>query len=52
MKRFHPMPSLLALLMVVALSAPLPALAGPGHDHGDAPPAPTGNRPSRSNRMH
>jgi len=47
MKRFHPMPSLLALLMVVTLSAPLPALAGPGHDHGDAPPAPTGNGPSR-----
>lgn len=47
MKRFHPVPSLLALLMAVALSAPLPALAGPGHDHGDAPPAPTGNGPSR-----
>ena len=47
MKRFHPMPTLLALLMAVALSAPLPALAGPGHDHGDAPPAPTGNGPSR-----
>lgn len=47
MKRFHPMPSLLALLMATALSAPLPALAGPGHDHGDAPPAPTGNGPSR-----
>lgn len=47
MKRFHPMPSLLALLMAAALSAPLPALAGPGHDHGDAPPAPTGNGPSR-----
>lgn len=47
MKRFHPMPSLLALLMATVLSAPLPALAGPGHDHGDAPPAPTGNGPSR-----
>ncbi len=47
MKRFHPMPSLLALLMAAVLSAPLPALAGPGHDHGDAPPAPTGNGPSR-----
>ncbi|KZT14364.1 hypothetical protein A1D30_18890 [Acidovorax sp. GW101-3H11] len=47
MTRFHPMPSLLALLMAAALSAPLPALAGPGHDHGDAPPAPTGNGPSR-----
>ena len=50
MKRLHPMPSLptlLALLMAAALSAPLPALAGPGHDHGDAPPAPTGNGPSR-----
>ena len=47
MKRFHPMPSLLALLMAATLSAPLPALAGPGHDHGDAPPAPTGNGPSR-----
>lgn len=47
MKRFHPMPSLLALLMAAALNAPLPALAGPGHDHGDAPPAPTGNGPSR-----
>ena len=39
MKRFHPMPSLLALLMATVLSAPLPALAGPGHDHGDAPAA-------------
>lgn len=50
MKRLHPMPSLptlLALLMAAVLSAPLPALAGPGHDHGDAPPAPTGNGPSR-----
>ena len=47
MKRFHPMPSCLALLMATVLSAPLPALAGPGHDHGDAPPAPTGNGPSR-----
>jgi hypothetical protein len=50
MKRLHPMPSLstlLALLMATVLSAPLPALAGPGHDHGDAPPAPTGNGPSR-----
>ena len=47
MKRFHPMPSWLALLMATVLSAPLPALAGPGHDHGDAPPAPTGNGPSR-----
>ena len=47
MKRFHPMPSFLALLMATVLSAPLPALAGPGHDHGDAPPAPTGNGPSR-----
>ena len=47
MKRSHPMPSLLALLMAVVLSAPLPTLAGPGHDHGDAPPAPTGNGPSR-----
>jgi len=47
MKRFHPMPSLLALLMAAALSAPVPASAGPGHDHGDAPPAPTGNGPSR-----
>ena len=47
MKRFQPMPSLLALLMATALSAALPALAGPGHDHGDAPPAPTGNGPSR-----
>lgn len=50
MKRLHPMPSLstlLALLMAAALNAPLPALAGPGHDHGDAPPAPTGNGPSR-----
>ena len=38
MKRFHPMPTLptlLALLMATALSAPLSALAGPGHDHGD-----------------
>ena len=33
--------------MAAVLSAPLPALAGPGHDHGDAPPAPTGNGPSR-----
>ena len=47
MKRFHPMPSCLALLLATVLSAPLPALAGPGHDHGDAPPAPTGNGPSR-----
>ena len=47
MKRFQPMPLLMALLMAAALSAPLPALAGPGHDHGDAPPAPTGNGPSR-----
>ena len=50
MKRLHPMPSLptlLALLLATALCAPLPALAGPGHDHGDAPPAPTGNGPSR-----
>ena len=47
MKRFHPMPSLLALLMAAALSAPVPASAGPGHDHGDAPPTPTGNGPSR-----
>ena len=47
MKRFHGMPSLQALLMATELSAPLPALAGPGHDHGDAPPAPTGNGPSR-----
>lgn len=47
MKRFHPMPSCLTLLLATVLSAPLPALAGPGHDHGDAPPAPTGNGPSR-----
>mgnify|MGYP000529371205 FL=1 len=50
MKRLHPMPSLstlLALLMAAVLSAPLPALAGPGHDHGDSPPTPTGNGPSR-----
>lgn len=47
MKRFHPMPSCLALLLATVLSAPLPALAGPGHDHGDAPPALTGNGPSR-----
>ena len=47
MKRSQPMPLLMALLMAAALSAPLPALAGPGHDHGDAPPAPTGNGPSR-----
>lgn len=47
MKRLHPMPSLLALLMAAALSAPVPASAGPGHDHGDAPPAPSGNGPSR-----
>ena len=47
MKRFHPMPSCLALLLATVLSAPLPAMAGPGHDHGDAPPAPTGNGPSR-----
>ena len=47
MKRFTPMPTVLALLMATVLSAPLPALAGPGHDHGDAPPAPTGNGPSR-----
>jgi len=50
MKRFHPMsslPILLALLLATALSAALPALAGPGNDHGDAPPAPTGNGPSR-----
>ena len=47
MKRFTPMPSLMALLLATVLSAPLPALAGPGHDHGDAPPAPTGNGPSR-----
>ena len=47
MKRFHPMPSLLALLTASVLSAPLPAVPGPGLDHGDAPPAPTGNGPSR-----
>ena len=47
MKRFHPMPSCLALLLATVLSAPLPALAGPGHDHGDAPPTSTGNGPSR-----
>ena len=47
MKRSQPMPLLMALLMAAVLSAPLPALAGPGHDHGDAPPAPTGNGPSR-----
>ncbi len=47
MKRFHPKPSCLALLLAPVLSAPLPALAGPGHDHGDAPPTSTGNGPSR-----
>jgi hypothetical protein len=47
MKRLHPMPSLLALLMAATLTSPLPALAGPGHDHGDAPTAPSGNGPSR-----
>ncbi|MBN9422424.1 MAG: HlyD family efflux transporter periplasmic adaptor subunit [Candidatus Accumulibacter sp.] len=31
---------------VAALAAPL-AHAGPGHDHGDAPPAATGNGPKR-----
>lgn len=41
------MPRLLSAgLLALALSAP-PALAGPGHDHGDAPPAADGNGPKR-----
>jgi membrane fusion protein, heavy metal efflux system len=37
------------ILCIVALAAALiaPALAGPGHDHGDAPAAPSANGPQR-----
>jgi len=37
----------LALLLAAALASPLAAYAGPGHDHGDAPPVATGNGPKR-----
>lgn len=34
--------------LVAALALPaMPALAGPGHDHGDSPPAASGNGPQR-----
>ena len=39
--------SFAALLVSAALCAPLAAQAGEGHDHGDAPPAATGNGPKR-----
>jgi cobalt-zinc-cadmium efflux system membrane fusion protein len=35
-----------ATVLALALGTP-PALAGPGHDHGDAPAAPTANGPQR-----
>ena len=47
MKRICFPHSLAALLAVVALCAPLAVQAGEGHDHGDAPPADTGNGPKR-----
>jgi cobalt-zinc-cadmium efflux system membrane fusion protein len=39
----------IALVLALGLPAGLPtqALAGPGHDHGDAPPAPSANGPQR-----
>ena len=46
MKRFTLKSSWMTLLLAAVLSAPLPALAGPGHDHGDAPPAPTDAAPA------
>ncbi|MBB6560496.1 hypothetical protein HNP48_003170 [Acidovorax soli] len=40
-------PTLAALVAAVSLNAALPAWAGEGHDHGDAPPAADGNGPKR-----
>jgi hypothetical protein len=37
----------LALALGLALSFNTPALAGPGHDHGDGPAAPSANGPQR-----
>ena len=39
--------SLVALALAALLVAPLPALAGEGHDHGDAPASPSANGPQR-----
>lgn len=39
--------SLVALALASLLVMPLPALAGEGHDHGDAPATPSANGPQR-----
>jgi hypothetical protein len=41
------LPSVLALSLGLYLGLSVPALAGPGHDHGDAPAAPNANGPQR-----
>jgi membrane fusion protein, heavy metal efflux system len=35
------------LIAIAALQSPQPAIAGPGHDHGDAAPAASSNAPKR-----
>ena len=37
----------LPMVLALVIAAPLHALAGEGHDHGDAPPAASGNGPKR-----
>jgi hypothetical protein len=39
--------SLIAAALVGLVGGPAPALAGPGHDHGEAPAAPSANGPQR-----
>jgi len=39
--------SVLVLALGLATGLPTQAVAGPGHDHGDAPAAPSANRPQR-----
>lgn len=41
------MHGLVCLGLMLALAGPLTALAGPGHDHGDEPAAPSANGPQR-----
>ena len=47
MKRHHFTQPLCLALLCGALAGPPLALAGEGHDHGDAPPAAQGNAPKR-----
>lgn len=47
MSRLAIAPTLAVLLVAVSMNAALPAWAGEGHDHGDAPPTADGNGPKR-----